>query len=217
MSFPLLLAVTLALPTAGTAAKKDVPREVAVAYLKALEGKGDDSAREYLLGELTLTAEDVSIPNWKIVSREKRSEVKNIASAVKAMREVDSVGRATLDGIVHLEEDEESVLQITQQQAEKLLLPTKRKSEEFARTYPVFSYAARVGKDVYWHPSNPWRALVSKLGDDGKYRLDLHLFRIEEVSGGKKRVWPLRVLRIKTKTFDSGWKILPASNWDPEY
>ena len=217
MSLSLMLALSLVVPAGAPAAKADAPKSVAIAYLKALEGKGDDSAREYLLGGLTLTAEEVSIPNWKVVDREVRTEKKSVRAAVGAMHEVDAVGRKTLDNIVHLDEGEDSMVQITQQQAEKLLLPTKRKSEEFARTYPVFAYVARVGKDVFWHPSNPWRALVKELGDEGDYDLQLHIFKIEETAGGKKRVWPLRVLRIKTKSHDSGWKILPASNWDPEY
>ncbi len=218
MSVPMLLALSLALPAAGGAkvAPKE-PRRVAVKYLKALEGKGDDSAREYLLGGLTLTAEDVSIPNWKIKSVEVRSEQKKITDAVTAMKEVDRVGRRTLDGIVHLEEGDDSMVQITQQQAEKLLLPTKRQSQKFEREYPVFSYVARVGKDVFWHPSNPFRAVVKELGKKGNYRLDVHLFRIEETENGRSRIWPLRVIRIKTAAYDSGWKILPASNWDPEY
>jgi hypothetical protein len=48
----------------------DDARKVAESYLKALEGKGDDSARNYLLGGATLTANDFSIPNWRIARRD---------------------------------------------------------------------------------------------------------------------------------------------------
>ncbi|MCP4502100.1 MAG: hypothetical protein GY822_19250 [Deltaproteobacteria bacterium] len=74
------------------------------------------------------------------------------------MKDLDDTGRKTLDSIVNLD-GEEAMLHITQEQAEKLLLPTKRKAEAFQKTYPVFSYVARVGKDVFWRPANPWRAV----------------------------------------------------------
>src|SRR5688572_10529143 len=48
----------------------DDARKVAESYLNALSGKGGDDARNYLLGGLTLTASDFSIPNWRIVSRD---------------------------------------------------------------------------------------------------------------------------------------------------
>ena len=83
----------------------------------------------------------------------------------------------------------------------------------------MFAYVARVGKDVFWHPQNPWRTVMKGLGEQGHYDLELHLFRIEEREANRPpRVWPLRVLRIRSdKGYDSGWKVLPASDWDPEY
>jgi hypothetical protein len=71
---------------------------------------------------------------------------------------------------------------------------------------------------VFWHPENPWRRVIEKLGTEGDYRLEMHVFRIEEKEDGRKpRVWPLRVLRVKSASYDSGWKVLPASDWNPEY
>lgn len=212
-----VVASTLALPLVA-GAPDDEPKKIATAYLDALSGKGDGSARDYLLGGVTLTAEDFSIPNWKIVERHPpRREKASIAAAVKAMKELDKAGRSTLSSVVNLDGDE-AVASLSQEQADKLMAPTRKMAKELKEKFPVFSYVARVGKDVFWHPSNPWRAVIDEMGDKGDYMLELHLFRIEEKEvGHAPRVWPLRVLRIKTATYDSGWKILPASDWDPEY
>jgi hypothetical protein len=207
-----------AVPGAGAA---DEPRKIAESYLKALAGTGSDDAKNYLLGGSTLTAADFTIPNWKIQSRvPPQIEEKPIVPAVKAMWELDKIGADALTTVVTKEsggDDGMGHLNLSQEQAEKLLLPTKIAADKFSKAYPVFSYVARVGKDVYWHPENPWRKEVKKLGKEGSYKLELHKFNIEESDGGKKRVWPLRVLRVTTKTYDSGWKILPASDWDPNY
>lgn len=197
---------------------KDTPREIAVAYLESLEGKRTIKPREYLLGGLTLTAEDFSIPNWKIVKRdEPKVEKAPIADAVKAMRKLEKVSEDSLANFGQPSGDE-SFASLSQSDAQKLLGPTEAEAKRFQKAFPVFAYSARVGKDVFWHPSNPWRRVIKKLGTQGDYHLELHLFHIEEVSsGGKKRVWPLRVLRIRSEKHDTGWKILPASNWDPEF
>ncbi len=211
----LMTAIASGAPQAKTV---DEPQRIAVAYLKALAGNGDDNARSYLLGGLTLTAEDFTIPNWKIKKREPVQKEKGaIKAAVAEMNALDRSGRMTLSGVVNLD-SEEAVMSLTQEQAEKMLAPTRARAEKFKKRFPVFAYVARVGKDVFWHPSNPWRNVTDKLGDKGDYELELHMFRIEEKQAdGKSRVWPLRVLRIKTAAYDSGWKILPASDWDPEF
>lgn len=195
----------------------DDARKVAEAYLSSLSGKGGgDDARNYLLGGMTLTASDYSIPNWSIAKRdEARVEEKPIAGAVKAMWLVDKVGAEALNAVVVKEGDN---LTLTQDQASKILGPTRDQAVKFQDDYPLFSYIARIDKDVFWHPENPWRKEVKKLGKEGNYKLELHRFTIEEKENGKpSRLWPLRVLRVRTKAYDSGWKILPASDWDPNY
>ena len=194
----------------------DDARKVAEAYLKALEGKGDDRARAYLLGGSTLTANDFTIPNWRIAKRDaSRTEEKGVDGAVKMMRELERKGAEALNSVVV---SEDTQLALTQEQANKLLEPTRRLAQKFIESFPLFSYVARVGKDVFWHPENPWLKEVKKLEMGATYKLELHRFHIEEQdSGGNKRIWPLRVLRVTTKTYDSGWKILPASDWDPNY
>lgn len=194
----------------------DDARKVAEAYLNSLSGKGGDDARNYLLGGLTLTASDFTIPNWAIVKRDEgRVEEKPIAGAVKAMWLVDKVGAEALNTVVVKEGDN---LTLTQDQASKILGPTREQAIKFQDEYPLFAYISRIDKDVFWHPENPWRKEVKKLGKEGNYKLELHRFTVEEKENGKpSRLWPLRVLRVKTKTYDSGWKILPASDWDPNY
>jgi hypothetical protein len=109
-------------------------------------------------------------------------------------------------------------LALTQEQAQKILGPTRAAAVKFQDGFPLFAYVARIDKDVFWHPDNPWRKEAKKLGKEGNYVLELHRFTIEEHEPGRPaRLWPLRVLRVKTKTYDSGWKILPASDWDPNY
>jgi hypothetical protein len=194
----------------------DDARKVAEAYLNALSGKGKGDARDHLLGGATLTARDFSIPNWSILYRdEARIEEKPIFGAVKAMWLLDKIGAEALNTVVVAEGDN---LELTQEQANKVLGPTREQSVKFRAEFPLFAYIARVGKDVFWHPENPWRREVKKLGKEGNYTLEVHRFVIEEKEAGKpSREWPLRVLRIKTKAYDSGWKILPASDWDPNY
>jgi hypothetical protein len=194
----------------------DDARKVAEAYLNALAGKGNDDARNYLLGGLTLTAQDVTVPNWRIVSRdEARVEEKPVAAAVRAMWDLDKVGAESLNTVVVAEGEN---LALTQDQAQKLFGPTRAAIVKLQDDYPLFAYVARAEKDVYWHPENPWRKEVKKLGKEGTYVLELHRFMIEEKGSGKtSRLWLLRVLRVKTKGYDSGWKILPASSWDPNY
>jgi len=195
---------------------KDEPRKIAESYLKALEGSGSGDAREYLLGGVTLTAEIFTIPNWKFASREEvKIEEENLADAVKEMKELDRQGRKALDKLMDMTDNTE-VRQITREQAEKIMKPTNKQAKRFKKKFPLFAYVARVDKEVYWHPKNPWRDMLDKLGTKDNYRLEFHRFNIAETDHGKKRVWPLRVLRMKTKDFDSGWKILPASDWDPE-
>lgn len=194
----------------------DEARKVAEKYLNALQGKGDGMAREFLLGGSTLTANDFTIPNWKIVKRDAgRKEEKPLVDAIKAMWLVDKVGAESLNTVIVSEGDN---LTLTQEQAQKILGPTREAALKFQDNFPLFSYVARIDKDVFWHPENPWRKEVKKFGKDGSYVLELHRFTIEEKEPGRPaRVWPLRVLRVKTKTYDSGWKILPASDWDPNY
>jgi hypothetical protein len=195
----------------------DEPRKIAEAYLKALTGKGDDSARNYLLGGVTLTANDFAIPNWKIKKRDApRVEDKDIDGAVRMLRDLEQKGAEFLNAVVV--SGEEGAVALSPAQADKLMEPTRSQAQIFIEKYPTFSYIARVGRPVFWHPENPFLKEVKKLPKSGGYHLEVHRFQIEETDNGKtSRVWPLRVLRLTASGYDSGWKILPASDWDPNY
>lgn len=197
---------------------RDPAKRVAISYLKALEGKGDANAREFLLGGATLTAEDFQIPNWRIQRREPvRRERADIAGAKREMRGVRDLGRDALERVMNLGGGAEMEA-VSERAAEKMMGPTRLRAARFQKRFPVFAYLSRVDKDLFWHPANPFNDVVAHMGEEGQYRAELHLFRIVEKEPGQKaRVWPLRILRLKTKTFDTGWKVLPASDWDPEY
>lgn len=200
-----------------TVASMDEPRRVAEAYLGALAGTGDQDAREYLLGGVTFTAEEASIPNWKISRRDEAlKETRYLAPAVKHMHDLDKAGAKALNSLLEMGGAAEMTA-ITKSQADEILAPTKAKSAAFEKAHPVFAYVARVGKDVYFHPRNPWRLTVDAIDHSGEYTLELHKFHIYEKDGKAERTWPLRVLRMKTEGYDSGWKILPASDWDPDF
>lgn len=214
-ALPLLL-----VSPAQQAAEDDAPKKVAIAYLKALDGSGKESGRELLLGGLTLTAEEVGIPNWKIQDRVVQREEHDVQGAVEMMKALDKSGAKALTNVMALAEgggDDMAMASVSQEQANKMMVPTQLASQAFKERYPVFSYCARAGKEVYWHPANPWRDVVKKLGSSGRYVLEFHRFNVLEKVDGKSRVWPLRVLRIKSESYDSGWKILPASDWDPDW
>lgn len=194
----------------------DEPARIARAYLKALDGSAPRDARAYLLGDVTLDAELATIPNWALDKREPlQHEQANLVEAIAAMRRLDRSGRAALDKLLN-QPSKEGFAEVGRGEAEQIMAPTKAEAERFKKAFPVFSYMARVDKEVYWNPKNPWRKLIEKLGKTGSYSIDYHRFNIRETDHGKTRVWPLRVLRVKTRSFDSGWKILPASDWDPE-
>jgi hypothetical protein len=196
----------------------DPPRDVAVAYLKALAGEGDQAARGHLLGGVPLAAKTYKIPNWNIVEREPlRREQASIPKVRRRVNRIDARGRKALTEVMRVKSIKAN--EIDRARARELLRLTREEASGFEKDFPVFAYVARVGKDVFWHPKNPWRQVMKDLGKKGSYTLEMHLFRIEEREADRPpRVWPLRVLRITTdQGYDSGWKVLPASNWDPEY
>ncbi len=207
-------------------ATRDEPRQTAEQYLKAIEGSGDDGGRDLLLGGATMTAKIFTLPNWKIVSREPyRKETGNLADVAAHIDAIDRAGRTALSAVMGGgplgagDKEGLGARELSADDATRLLGPTRTLATAFQVSYPVFAYVARVDRAVYWHPKNPIRKLIADAGRKGPYQLDLHLFRVETLEGlgtPTPRVWPLRVLRLKTATFDTGWKILPASDWNAE-
>ena len=201
-------------------AKADAPHRIAVSYLKALAGQGDTDNLDLLLGGVTMTAEDFTIPNWRIAKREPvRKEVGDLAAVKREIRNVRSAGTDALEGMLDMADDagEDTITKVDQEQADEMMAPTRARAARFQQKFPVMAYLARADKEVFWHPSNPFLASVEDMGDSGRYRAEVHLFLVKEKRGNKTRTWPLRVMRLQADGYDSGYKVLPASNWDPEY
>lgn len=232
---------------AGKAAKKDLPlptakaqvvdtevgldakddaRKAAEAYLNAISHQGNDGAIESLLGGATLTARMYTIENWKIVGREKhRKEVGEVADLNAYVAAIDKAGREALStmlggGPAAADPDGLGVQEISESDAKKILEPTRQKSNAMNKTHPVFAYVARVDKQVYWHPKNPFRKMLADAGAKGKYTCDFDLFWVETVEGRhadkNARKWPLRIVRWQANGADTGYKVLPASDWNAE-
>ena len=215
------LALVPLLVSLGAAAQEDPVHQVARAYLDALTGSGDDSARETLLGGVTMNASIATIGSWRIVAEDPvRKETASLQTAGQLMSELDRAGRSTLAALLNQSgavSNDMEVRELSEAEANKLLAPTKDRASRFFRTLPVLAYVARVSKSVYWHPKNPVRPLLAQAGTDGTYSLEVYRMTIESLEGPRKEVrrWPLRVLRFTTsRGLDTGWKILPASDWN---
>lgn len=213
--------VVFVLLLSNIASAQDEVRRVAEDYLNALSGQGSDAGREHLLGGATLNAQIFVLENWKVVSREPaRKEKASLARAHAAMEALDKSGAKAFDTVVSRDAtgDELTMTELTLAQAQKLVRPTQKRARAFLKQFPVLAYVARVGKEVYWHPKNPMRLVLSQAGKTGNYELEMHLWTVETVEGRfrKKRQWPLRILRFRSPHVDTGWKILPASDWNAE-
>ena len=194
---------------------------MARAYLDSLVGTGDDAAREALLGGVTMNASIASIGSWRIIAEDPvRKETAPLQTAAQLMADLDKSGRATLANLLNQSgalSDDVQVRELSEAEANRLLAPTKERASRFHRTLPVLAYVARVSKPVYWHPKNPIRPLLVQAGTDGTYSLEVYRMTIESLEGPRKEVrrWPLRVVRFTTsRGLDTGWKILPASDWN---
>lgn len=205
----------------STVAATDDVENIAAAYLNAISGNGSDAGREHLLGGATMNAQIFVLENWKVVSKEPvKRETGDLAKAQKIIQELDASGKGALLKLMQQESSAQDLVmtELSQEQAQQLLVPTQKKSKQFVKQFPVLSYVIRVGKEVYWHPQNPMRAVLAKAGNKGKYEVEMHLWTVETIEGHDKtpRRWPLRILRFKGGSVDTGWKILPASDWNAE-
>lgn len=208
------------------AAEGGVPPEVmkvAKAYLEALTGSGDENDRELLLGGATMNAQLFTLENWKILGHEpRRAEEGELSSASRLMSDLDKAGREALTRLMMAGSagaaDDVSMTEVTQEEAAKIMAPTRERAQKFLKAHPVLAYATRVGKEVFWHPKNPMRPILQRAGAMGRYHLELYLFNVETTEGPRKvpRKWPLRVLRFKAGKLDTGWRVLPASDWNAE-
>lgn len=196
-------------------------KKVAETYLNALTGAGDEAGKDLLLGGVTMNAQLFSLENYKFKDKDPvKKEDGDLAHAVQMMNALDKAGRTALTKLMGVEQvgDDLKMTEVSQAEATKLLAPTREKAAAFQKQHAVLSYVLRVGKEVYWHPKNPMRAVLSKAGTTGKYSIEVHRWTITSTEGPAKtpREWPLRVLRFKSAKVDTGWKVLPASDWNAD-
>lgn len=197
------------------------PKKVATTYLNALTGQGDEAGKDLLLGGVTMNAQLFALENYSFKSKDPvLKEEGDLAHAVQAMNDLDKAGRSALTKLMGVEAvgDDLKMTEVSQADASKLLAPTREKVAAFEKSHKELAYVLRVGKEVYWHPKNPMRAVLARAGTQGKYSLEVHRWMIQTVEGAAKtpREWPIRVVRFKSAKLDTGWKILPASDWNAE-
>jgi hypothetical protein len=196
-------------------------KKVAVTYLNALTGRGDEAGKDLLLGGVTMNAQLFSLENYTIKGKDPvKKEEGDLAHAVQMMGEFDRASRSALTKLMGVERvgDDLRMTEVSQADAAKLLGPTREKAAAFEKSHPTLAYALRVGKEVYWHPKNPMRAVLGRAGNQGRYSIEVHRWTVLSNEGAAKtpREWPLRVLRFKSSKVDTGWKVLPASDWNAE-
>jgi hypothetical protein len=214
---------TLVVALSGLALADDdaEQKRVAITYLNALTGQGDEAGKDLLLGGVTMNAQLFALENYEFQSKDPvRKEEGDLAHAVQLMADYDRSGRTALTKLLGLTQvgDDLRMTEISQADAAKLLGPTRERAAALLKAHPVLSKVLRVDKEVYWHPKNPMRAVLGRAGTHGTYSVELHLWNILTVEGAAKtpRVWPLRVLRFRSAKVDTGWKVLPASDWNAE-
>lgn len=217
-----LIAASLAVLAVPAVAQDDAePKKVAETYLNALTGAGDEAGKDLLLGGVTMNAQLFSLENYAFKGKDPvKREEGDLAHAVQMMNALDKAGRSALTRLMGVEQvgDDLRMTEVSQDEATRLLAPTREKAAAFQKQYPVLAYVLRVGKEVYWHPKNPMRAVLAKAGTSGRYSIEVHRWTIISTEGPAKtpREWPLRVLRFKAGKLDTGWKVLPASDWNAE-
>lgn len=217
----LLIAALALLAVPALAQDDSAAKKVAETYLNALTGTGDEAGKDLLLGGVTMNAQLFSLENWTFKSKDPvRKEDGDLAHAVHLMNDLDKAGRTALTKLMGVEAvgDDLKMTEVSQGEATKLLAPTRERAAALQKSHAVLSYILRTGKEVYWHPKNPMRAVLSKAGTQGKYSIEVHRWTVGSTEGPAKtpREWPLRVVRFKSAKVDTGWKILPASDWNAE-
>lgn len=217
-----LIAASLAVLAVPAVAQDDAePKKEAETYLNALTGAGDEAGKDLLLGGVTMNAQLFSLENYAFKGKDPvKKEEGDLAHAVQMMNALDKAGRSALTRLMGVEQvgDDLRMTEVSQDEATRLLAPTREKAAAFQKQHPVLAYVLRVGKEVYWHPKNPMRAVLAKAGTSGRYSIEVHRWTIISTEGPAKtpREWPLRVLRFKAGKLDTGWKVLPASDWNAE-
>lgn len=218
LSAAAVLLTSCATTSAATGPADVDVKTVAETYLDAISGKGDESGRDLLLGGSTLNATLFALENWRIVrTLAPRREEADLGAAAQMVHELDQASREAAAGLLGVTTSEEPVEMITPEVAKELMRPTQASADRFVSAFPLMAHVLRVGEAVYWNPKNPARTFVAN-APSGGYLLDLQSFEIETIEGPRKvpRTWKLGVLRFKTAHLDTGWKVLPAADWNAE-
>jgi hypothetical protein len=201
------------------AAAKDEPQQIAEKYVKALGDAKHPGGKEYLLGGVTLDAKAAVTVSPKIVARaEPRTEEGAVADLAASVQALDKAGLELLEDGAVLGGVADPKANVDVEKARKMAEKTKQLRKELLTKYPVFSDVIRADKMLYWHPKNPARLALQKAAKTGAYKLEYIQFTVESKASAKEKPsnWPLRLVRFKTDDSDTGWKVLPASEWDPE-
>ena len=187
--------------------------------MAALADPKKAQGKDYLLGGVSLDAKAAAVTSPKIVSKqEPRSEEGQLGDLQSAVDALDKAGLQLLGEGAALGGAGDPAKEVNVDHARKMAEKTKQLRQELITKYPVFADVIRANKMIYWHPKNPARMILQKADKTGAYKVEYVAFTVESKDSvkDKPRQWPLRVVRIKTDATDSGWKVLPASSWDPE-
>lgn len=208
-----------AVAKAEPAAKADDPQAVAERYLKALADPKQAAGKDYLLGGVTLDAKQAQALGAKIVTKaEPRVEEASLADLSAAVAALDKSGLELLENGAVLAGVSDPKANVDLDQARKMADKTKQLRKDLMTKFPVFADVIRADRMLYWHPKNPARDLIAAGDKTGQYKLEYVAFTVESKDSpkDKPRQWPLRIVRFKSDATSSGWKVLPASSWDPE-
>jgi hypothetical protein len=213
------LLLVLAVSAAPAPKKAEDPQQIAEKYLAALADPKKQQGKEFLLGGVSLDAKAAAVVAPKIISKaEPRTEEGQIADIQGAVDALDKAGLQLLGEGAALGGAGDPERQVSVEEARKMAEKTKQLRKDLMTKFPVFADVIRADKMLYWHPKNPARQILQKSERAGAYKVEYVAFTVESKDSAKDkpRQWPLRVVRLKTDTVDSGWKVLPASAWDPE-
>lgn len=190
---------------------------LANSYVQSL-ASGDAAGKQQLLGGATYDAKQATAYNPKILKKsDVRSEDGSLVELATYMKDLDQAGFKFLG-----QETEDTKgaapAAVDLPQALKLVEQTRAARQALMKKFPVLSDVIRVDRPLYWHPKNPARAVIKQSNKKGTYHVDYVSFTVQSQDDPKAaaRTWPLRIVRFKSEAVDTGWKVLPASEWDPE-
>jgi hypothetical protein len=196
-------------------------KAVAVRYLNALTGKGSEADKDLLLGGVTMNAQMFNVENSEFKKKDYEAKGEGSLSEVTRMvADIDKAGKSALTRIMGKEKagDDMTMTELSQADANKMLGPSQAKMKALEKGHKALAYALRTQKDLYWHPKNPMRAVLKKAGSEGRYSIDVFHWTVVSKEGPRQspREWPLRVLRFSGGGVDTGWKVMPAADWNAE-